>query len=42
MKEIIEVALPKRTIMDKEIMDLIKEKHKARYSARKSYHRRNS
>jgi hypothetical protein len=41
VKEILEVILPKRTITDREILDLIKEKHRARYSARKSHHRRN-
>jgi len=38
-KEILEVILPKKTITDKEIL-IIKEKHRARYSARRSHHRR--
>lgn len=41
VKEILEVILPKRNITDTELLNLIKEKHKARYSARKSHHRRN-
>lgn len=41
VKEILEVIMPKNNITDREVLDLIKEKHKARYSARKSHHRRN-
>jgi SRSO17 transposase len=40
-KEILEVILPKRTITDKELLGIIKEKHRARYSAKRSHHRRN-
>lgn len=41
VKEILEVILPKRKITDTDLLNHIKEKHKARYSARKSHHRRN-
>jgi len=41
VKEILEVIMPKDEITDKGLLDLIKEKHRARYSARKSHHRRN-
>ncbi len=41
VKEILEVTLPKNTISKKDILKLIKEKHEARYSAKKSHHRRN-
>lgn len=40
-KEILEVILPKRKVGKREIIRLIKEKHKARESARRSHHRRN-
>ncbi len=41
VKEILEVTLPKRVIMEREILKIIEEKHRARYSARMSHHRRN-
>ena len=41
VKEILEVMLPKRVITEKEILEIIEEKHKARYSARMSHHHRN-
>jgi predicted nucleic acid-binding protein len=41
VKEILEVILPKRVITEKEILEIIEEKHRARYSARMSHHRRN-
>jgi hypothetical protein len=41
VKEILEVILPKRRITKREIMGIIKDKHKSRYSARMSHHRRN-
>jgi len=41
VKEILEVILPKKVIRKKEILKIIKEKHRARYSARMSHHRRN-
>jgi SRSO17 transposase len=40
VKDILEVILPKREISDKEILKIIKAKHKARLSARESNHRR--
>lgn len=42
VKEILEVIMPKRKISQEELIELIKAKHKARYSARKSHHRRSS
>lgn len=42
VKEILEVILPKRRITKKEILELIKNKHKVRESARRSHHKRNS
>lgn len=41
-KEILEVILPKRRVTKRELLDLIKAKHKARDSAKRSHHRRNS
>jgi|LGVC01.1.fsa_nt_gb SRSO17 transposase len=41
MKEILEVILPKKEITEREILKIIEEKHRARYSARMSHHRRN-
>ncbi len=41
VKEILEVMLPKMVITEKEILGIIEEKHKARYSARMSHHYRN-
>ena len=41
MKEILEVILPKRLITEREILEIIEGKHRARYSARMSHHRRN-
>lgn len=41
VKEILEVILPKRVITEREILKIIEEKHRARYSARMSHHRRN-
>jgi len=39
VKEILEVILPKKKVDENEIIKIIKEKHKARDSARKSHHR---
>ena len=41
VKEILEVILPKKEITEREILKIIEEKHRARYSARMSHHRRN-
>ncbi|MCD6206589.1 MAG: hypothetical protein J7J06_01195 [Methanosarcinales archaeon] len=41
MKEILEVMLPKKVITERKILEIIEEKHRARYSARMSHHRRN-
>ena len=41
MKEILEVILPKRVITEKDVIELIKEKHIARHSAKMSHHRIN-
>jgi SRSO17 transposase len=40
VKEILEVIMPKRDISDREILKIIKAKHKARLSASESHHRR--
>ncbi len=42
VREILEVILPRKRITKKEIIEIIKRKHKARESARKSHHKRNS
>jgi len=41
-KDLLVVIMPKRKISQEELIELIKAKHKARYSARKSHHRRSS
>jgi len=41
VREILEVILPRRRITEKEILEIVKQKHKARESARKSHHKRN-
>ncbi|MFQ6118961.1 MAG: IS701 family transposase [Methanosarcinales archaeon] len=41
VREILEVVLPRRVITKEEILEIIKMKHKARASARKSHHKRN-
>jgi SRSO17 transposase len=40
VKDILEVIMPKREISEREIIKIIKAKHKARLSASESYHRR--
>ncbi len=40
VKEILEVIMPKRDISDREILEIIKAKHRSRLSARESHHRR--
>ena len=40
VKDILEVIMPQREISEREILKLIKAKHKARFSASESYHRR--
>lgn len=40
VKDILEVIMPQREIGEREILKLIKAKHKARFSASESYHRR--
>jgi SRSO17 transposase len=40
VREIFEVIMPKRKVTDTEILRLIKKKHKARYSAKLSHHKR--
>jgi len=40
VREILEVIMPKRRVNDREILKLIKQKHKARYSAKLSHHKR--
>ena len=42
VREILEVILPKRRITNRDILDIIKEKHKARESARRSHHKKNN
>ena len=39
VKDILEVIMPKREIGEKEIIKIIKAKHKARLSASESHHR---
>ena len=41
VKEIFEVIMPKRHVTSEELIQLILEKHKRRWSARRSHHRRN-
>jgi len=41
VKEIFEVIMPKKEFTKEEVLAIIKEKHRARLSARKSHHRRN-
>jgi len=41
VKEIFEVIMPKRHVTSEELVQLILEKHKRRFSARLSHHRRN-
>lgn len=40
VREILEVIMPKRKVSDREILKLIEQKHKARYSAKLSHHKR--
>jgi SRSO17 transposase len=40
VREIFEVIMPKRRVNDKEILKLIEQKHKARYSAKLSHHKK--
>ncbi len=40
VREILEVIMPKRNITDKDILKLIEQKHKARYSAKLSHHKK--
>jgi len=40
VREIFEVIMPKRRVNDREILKLIEQKHKARYSAKLSHHKR--
>ena len=42
VREILEVILPKRSITNQDAIDIIKEKHKTRESARRSHHKKNS
>jgi len=42
VREILEVILPRRRITNQDILEIIKEKHKARESARRSHHKKNS
>ncbi|MCW3129895.1 MAG: hypothetical protein N2V75_07350 [Methanophagales archaeon] len=42
VREILEVILPRRRITKEEILEIVKRKHKARESARKSHHKRKS
>jgi len=42
VKEILEEILPQKVLTDEDLVDLIKKKHKARYSSRKSHHKRGS
>ena len=41
VREILEVILPKREFSEKDVIEWIERKHKARYSAKRSHHRRN-
>jgi SRSO17 transposase len=40
VREILEVIMPKRRVSDRDILKLIEQKHKARYSAKLSHHKR--
>jgi SRSO17 transposase len=40
VREIFEVIMPKRRVSDREILKLIEQKHKARYSAKLSHHKK--
>ena len=40
VKEILEVILPQKVFVGDDLLGLIKKKHNARYSSRKSHHRR--
>ena len=42
VREILEVILPGRRMTEKEILEIVKRKHKARESTRKSHHKRKS
>ena len=42
VREILEVVLPRKVITKEELLKMIKGKHKARESARRSHHKRNS
>jgi hypothetical protein len=42
VKDILEVIMPKREIGEKEIIKIIKAKHKARLFASESHHRRHA
>gem|GEM_PF-1887113 len=42
VREILEVILPGRRMTEKEMLEIVKRKHKARESARKSHHKRKS
>ncbi len=39
VREIFEIIMPKRKVSDREILKLIEQKHKARYSAKLSHHK---
>jgi len=41
VKEVLEVILTRREITEEEILNILRQKHKARGSARRSHHRRN-
>lgn len=41
VKEILEIILPKKKVTKDKMQELIKQKHKARFLPRESYHRRN-
>ena len=42
VKEILEVILPREEITAQDIIELIEKKHKARYSAKRSHHKRSN
>jgi len=42
VREILEVVLPRKVVTNEELLNRIERKHKARESARKSHHKRNS
>ena len=42
VREILEVILPRRRVTKEQIMEIIRSKHRARESARRSHHKRNS